>query len=96
MQTFRIDAVQFDDLRRAGEAADKANRRGGNSGEFGEEPDDRLVCLAIHRKRGDVQLPCVSMLAGEFSPAGSCADLKRESRFHVPLFSAMRSARAGR
>jgi hypothetical protein len=54
MKTFRIDSVQFDDLRRAGEAADNADRGGRNSSELGEEADDGLVCLAIHRDRRHV------------------------------------------
>src|ERR1700687_3252778 len=104
LKMFRIDPLQFNDLRAAGEAADDSNGGGGNTRKSGEESDDRLICLAVHRRRGDVQLPGVSVPgvsipAHEFGPARAGADLKRESRFHLslfpaPLFSATRSARA--
>lgn len=82
MKVFRIDPFQLDDLRRACEAADDSHRRGGNIRKFSEEPDDCLVRFAIHRRRGDMQLPGVSVWAGEFRPVGAGADLKRESGFH--------------
>ena len=82
MKTLRIDAIQFDDLRRTSEAANDSNGGGGDVGQAGEEADDRLVCLAIHRRRGYVQLPALAIGAREFGSAGAGADLKRESGFH--------------
>ena len=82
MEALRIDAVQLDDLRRTGHAADDSNGRGGDTGKFGEKSDDRLICLAIHRWGGDVQLPTVAIRAREFGGAGAGVDLKRESGFH--------------
>src|SRR6266853_5326521 len=101
MQTVRIDSLQLNDLGGAGEAADDSNRGRGNTGKSGEEADNRLVSLAIHRRRGDVQLPVISIPACEFGLARVGADPKRESGFHssrfpARRFCATRFARAGR
>jgi hypothetical protein len=82
MKTLRIDAGQFDDLRRSGRTADDSNAPGGDARQFSEKADDRLVRLAIHRRRGDVELPTVSVRAREFGAACAGADFKRESGFH--------------
>ena len=96
MQVLRIDAIQLDDLRRTSEAAHDSNGRGGDSGQPCEVPDDRLVRLAVHRGRGDMQLPTVAVSTREFGLARAGADLKRESGFHLLLSSAIRCAHANR
>src|SRR5580698_961647 len=83
LKMFGIDSVDLDDLRGTGEAGDDSNRAHGDTGEFREETNDRLIRSAIHRRRGHVQFPGVSISTCKFGLAGAGAHLKRESGFHL-------------
>ncbi len=84
VELFGMDAFQLNDLGRTGEAAHAFNRGCWHPGEFSEEAHDRFVGFAIYGRRGDLELPDVSlpMPARKFGPSSSCAYFKRESRFH--------------
>ena len=92
----RIDSPNLDNLRRARETAHDLNRGNRNVSQFRQKSYDRFVRFAIHGRRGDVKFPGVTEPSREFSFPSPGPDLKRESCFHLPPFSAIRYVPADR